>query len=179
MEETNDTAEAGTESEEKSEETVAQETPEAKISRLERENRRLYRKLEKGADKVSEPKPKEEKPTDLDSGLKALWRSYAQIEGADEWALVKQEMKNSGIQDPEELSRNVYFKQKLDGLRATKANATAADEGSRGTATSKNTVEYWLAKDELPPKELGSELREKYVEAKRNKGKNQKMFFDD
>lgn len=130
---------------------------------------------------LEKPAQPEQKSSDLDDGRKALWRSYANIQGSDEWAYVKEQMKKSGITDPEELSSNDYFKQGLERLRTSKSNADALDtRGNRGEQRSSQTsVEYWLAKGEHPPKELGSKLAQEYVQARRGQGSNAKVFYND
>ena len=165
-----------------------QETDDARLTRLTRQVNQQRKKM--GLDPLTEKQVEQRQeskaePSDtLDRGQKALWRSYAQIEGVEEWALVRQEMKNSGISDPEVLSKNPYFMQKLETLRTTKANEAAADTGNRrgNTGGGKDTAEYWLAKlgpNDPVPADLPRDLREKIVQARVSKNKTDKMFYSD
>lgn len=136
----------------------------------------------KDAQKAKETQTPEKtttEPSDLDYGQKALLRAIG-VKGSDELQLAKDYMKRTGL-DVDALESDDIFQARLDKLRTTKANELAAtDTSNRGSAGGgKNTVDYWLAKGEHPPKELGRELAEQYVEAKRNQGKNAKVFYND
>lgn len=133
---------------------------------------------------VKPPEKKDEKkePSELDHGL-----------------IEKTFFKASGINDPEvmQLAREFakrtgdtldvvlddeIFKARAEKLLTTKANADATSiktNRSGNVGSGQQSVEYWLAKDQHPPKELGSKLAQEYVQAKRNLGKDKKMFYND
>ena len=95
--------------------------------------------------------------------------------------LAKDFAKRTGL-DLDAVVEDDIFIARLEKLRTSKANEDAVDiRGNRSgnSISSQRTVEYWLAKGEHPPKELGRELAEKYVEARRAQGKSTKIFYND
>lgn len=117
---------------------------------------------------------------------------------ADNSLIEKTFFKASGITDPDvmQLAKDIakrtgetldivledeIFKSRAERIITSKANELAADTKNNrsNSTTGRNSVEYWLAKGEHPPKELGKELAVKYVQAKRNQGANTKMFYND
>lgn len=147
--------------------------------------KRIAERNAKKAEAKSEDAPKEDKPkepSDLDYGQKALLRAIG-VKGADELQLAKDFMRRTGM-DIDALEADDIFQAKLEKLRTTKANELAAEGNSgRGSGTkARDTVEYHLAKlgaDDPVPSDLPRELREKIIEARRNQGKNAKMFYND
>ena len=158
----------------------------AKALELKGLNKRRATQLKKAKDALTKPPvvpPKEEpkESSELDYSQKA----FLLAKGIEEFDLVLEEAKKFGGSlknlKLEDLIGNPYFKQRLETLRTTKANEIAADgkNNRSGTGAGRTSVDYWLAKGEHPPKELGAELAQKYVEAKRNQGKNAKQFYND
>lgn len=123
---------------------------------------------------------KGKEPSEFDYGQKAFLKASG-INGADELALVKEHQKLVGDNTPlDDLIDNPYFKQKLESLRTSKANKDAIDSSNRsGSPSSKTDVNYWLAKGEHPPRELGKKLAEEYVDARRKQLTTDKMFYND
>lgn len=111
-----------------------------------------------------EPSKKSDK---LDYGQKAFLLSSG-IK-ADEFDFVNSELKQfNGELDG--LITNPYFKSRLDEHRQEKTTDKATPSGTkRATQSSQDTVEYWIAKGELPD---DFELRKKVVRARREKESN-------
>jgi len=144
--------------------------------------KRDLKDLQKPKEESATPKETSQttEPSDLDYGQKALLRATLNIKGADELQLAKDYMKRAGV-DADALEGDDIFMAKLDKLRTTKSNELAAQStnGRGNTVSGRSTVEYWIAKGEHPPAELGRDLAYQYVQAKRNQGKNTKMFYND
>ena len=125
--------------------------------------------------KPVEVSPQDPKKGELDYGQKAYLNSLG-FKDAEDHSYVQGIMKDTG-KNLEDILSTPFVKAELTRLgeeRATKAAAPAAD-GSRQGAPARDTVEYWLAKGELPPADQ-VELRRKVVDAKIAKEKNSSMF---
>ena len=130
--------------------------------------------------KESKDKPQEKESAELDWGQKAFLKASG-LTTAEEMKLAHTFGKRNEL-DLDAVLEDDDFKAKLERHRTTKANELAAEgKSGRGGAGAggQRSVEYWLAKGEHPPKELGKELAEKYVEARRSKGKSTAMFYND
>lgn len=115
--------------------------------------------------------PAETKPEDLDYGKKAFL--IANGIKADEHQLVKDELAKSKL-SLEELVENEYFQAKLKRVRELRTSENATPKNTNRTGQSAaDTVEYWIAKGELPP---DRSLREKVVRARRDAEKNKNVF---
>ena len=126
-----------------------------------------------------ETKPDKKESTDSDLIEKAFFRA-SQITDPEVMQLAKDFAKRTG--DPlDVVIDDELFKAKAEKILTSKANTLATDtKNNRSNTTSgRNTVDYWLAKGEHPPRELGSKLAQEYVAAKRNQGKNLKVFYND
>lgn len=136
----------------------APETPEAKVARLKRQLAREERKLN------TSPEPKQEtKSGDLDYGQKAYLVANG-IKGTDEINLVKQIMKDTG-KDLDSIIESRYFQAELKEMRDDKATKEAVPTNTKRSGNSaRSSVEYWLAKGELPPEDQ-PELRRQVVNA--------------
>lgn len=146
------------------------ETPEQKYARLKRQTEQLGKKLGIDSDKSS----KSSKASELDYGQKAFLVASG-VKGAKEMDLAKEYMSNTG-KSLEEVVENKYFLNDLKELRETTASANAMPNGSkRSTNSSKDSVDYWLAKGELPPADQ-IELRRKVVNERIAKEKNKNVF---
>lgn len=147
------------------------ETLEAREARLARQLEQTRKKLGKTTEK-QEPTPS----TTSDLGEKAYLIASG-IKDADEIALTKKMAKETG-KDIETLLESTYFQVELKDFREKKATANATPTGSkRSSNSSVDTVEYWLAKDELPPASE-VELRRQVVNAKMKKEESKGQFYN-
>lgn len=154
-----------------------QESPADRKARLERE---LARHKEKHPELYEEKKPEKrgKKSEELDYGQKAYLIAKG-IEDAEEVALVKTAMENSG-KSLEEVLNASWFKAELKEFRDSKetANATPGN-GKRTGSSAANTVEYWLAKSELPPNTPeNKKLRQDVVNARIKRETTDRQFTD-
>jgi len=156
----------------------AVETPEAKRARLVRQLARLDKQLGKSDDEADdEPEPKAQtKSNDLGFGEKAFLKSYG-ISGSDELSLVKTWLKRTG-DDLDTLVEDEIFKAKLNGLREARATKEALPTNTkRSAATTRDHVDYWLSKGELPPKDQ-AKLRREVVNARIEASRNGTKFYN-
>lgn len=116
-------------------------------------------------------------PSDFDYGQKAFLVSNG-IKGKDEMALAKEVMEETGKTDLEDLVESKYFKARLKEFREDAAAKDAVPDSSRrSSAGSRDSVEYWIAKGELPPNTPENrELRTKVVNAKMKAANNGSKF---
>lgn len=85
------------------------------------------------------------------------------VKGNDEMKLVKEIMSNTG-KSLDQVLESKYFTAELNEMREMKKSQDAIPSNSkRSSQSGKDTVEYWLAKGELPE---DRELRSKVVKAK-------------
>lgn len=140
------------------------ETLEQRKARLQRQLARVDKKL--GVDKGEKTEARSKKGSDdLDYGQKAFLVASG-IKGKEETGLVRQVMAATG-KSLEDVLESKYFQAELKEIREAKQSKEAVPSGSkRSGATGKDSVDYWIAKGEMPPAELGPELRRKYVNAK-------------
>ena len=128
-------------------------------------------------------KPEEQKPApsqdskkgELDYGQKAFLIANG-FKDAEDHAYVEGIMKQTGS-NLETVLGSAFVQAELKRLgeeRATKAATPSAKDGRQGSPA-RDTVEYWLAKGELPPADQ-RELRQKVVNAKIAKAKNGNVF---
>lgn len=139
------------------------ETDEARYARLKRQTAQMEKKL--GIKSEEEPKKKTSKKSDdLGYGEKAFLVAHG-VKEADEINLAKDYMANTG-KSLDDVIGSKFFQSELKELRETKATSAATPPGSKRTGQSaQTTVEYWLAKGELPPMSE-RELRQKVVNAR-------------
>ena len=151
------------------------ESDEAKLARLKRQTsqieKRLGIKIEKPAEKVESKK---------EEGLDRIDRMFLrseQITDADEIDLVKDFVKSSG-KSIEDVVDSRAFKAELKAMREDKKAENAIPSNSKRSGQSNNSsVEYWLAKGEMPPASE-PKLRQAYVNAKMAKTAERNMFTD-
>lgn len=158
------------------------ESIEARKARLERQlsqiNKKLGNSVEKKAVEPVEKKAVEpvEKKEGLDRIDKAILRAE-KITDADEIALA-QDIKRETGKDIEDVLESRYFKAELKAMREEKNVQDAIPSNSKRSMNSnRNTVEYWIAKGEMPPASE-TQLRRDYVNAKVSKAKSTNMFSD-
>lgn len=124
-------------------------------------------------------KPETKKATasnDLDYGAKAFLAVQG-IKGADEIKLVKEFMSNTG-KDLDSVVESKHFKAELEEMRELKKTAEATPTGSKRSGQSaRDSVEYWVAKGELPPVSE-PELRRKVVNARMKKETAKSVFYN-
>jgi hypothetical protein len=90
------------------------------------------------------------KSGELDYGQKAYLRAEG-IKGTEELTLVKGYMENTG-KSLEDVVENRYFQNELKDMRELRATQDAIPTSSkRSVSQTKDTIDYWLAKEELPP----------------------------
>lgn len=115
-----------------------------------------------------------EKKGSLDRVDKAVLRTE-KITHAEDIELVESIMKETG-KDLEAVLESKYFQGELKSLREVRATKDATPDGTRRSGTgSRDSVDYWLAKGELPPMDQ-PELRRKVVNAKMAKEKSGNNF---
>lgn len=113
---------------------------------------------------------------DLDYGAKAFLAVQG-IKGSDEINLVKEFMANTG-KDLDSVVDSKHFKAELEEMRELKKTANATPSGNKRTGQSpRDSVDYWLAKGELPP-QSDVELRRKVVNARMKKETAKSVFYN-
>lgn len=125
--------------------------------------------------KPEEQKPAESKKGELDYGQKAFLIANG-FKDAEDHALVEGIMKQTGS-NLESVLGSAFVQSELKRLgeeRVTKAAAPSAKDGRQGSPA-RDTVDYWLAKGELPPADQ-RELRQQVVNAKIAKAKGGNVF---
>lgn len=159
----------------KEEQEKPKETPEARKARLERQLKRVNKEL--GLEPKEEPKKETSaQKGELDYGQKAFLVANG-IKGKEELALVQEVMEESG-KSLEDVLESKYFQSELKELRDDKATAKATPTGTQRSKTSaRDSVDYWLAKGELPPTD-NQELRRKVVNARIAQEKSANRFSD-
>lgn len=149
------------------------ETPEAKIARLKRQLKKAQQQA--GVEEAIEPKT-DRKPFVLGYAEKAYLNANG-VKGTDEYNLVSEMVANTG-KDIESLLDNKYFQAELKELRATRESKNASDALSGNNRTgqsSRDSVDYWIAKGELPPPYM-QKLRREVVNARIVTEKNGSTF---
>lgn len=170
VEETDDVEESTEEGSDTTEQT--KESPEAKLARLTRMKAQLEKKLGISTEKESKPSKKGV----LDYSQKAFLIASG-IKGNDEFSLVQEVMKSTG-KSLEDVIESKYFKAELNELRELNKSADANPaSGNRSGNSARNTVEYWIAKGELPPASE-VDLRRKVVNARMTKAKSAGQFYN-
>lgn len=124
---------------------------------------------------ATEPKKEPSEKATFDYAEKAFLRANG-IQ-ADEYPLVLEVMQSTGKSLDDVLDAK-YFQAELKERREAKASKDAIPSGTKRTASStRDTVDYWLAKGELPPLDQ-RELRQQVVNA-RIKAETAKSQFTD
>ena len=163
------------EAEQETREARPQETLEARRARLQRQLEQTERKLGI-TNEVKEVKQKVSKTSDFDLGEKAFLIANG-VKGQDETELAKRIQRETG-RDIESLLETNYFQQELKDLRENKMTQDAIPRGSkRSVNSSVDSVDYWVAKGELPPTS-DVEMRRKVVNARIQKEKAKGVFYN-
>lgn len=162
------------EAEEETPEAKPKESDEAKLARLERQAKQLKKRL--GVEEKPAKKEVSENKDGLDRIDKMILRSEG-IKSEDEMSLVQEFMKDTG-KDVEQILESRAFKAELKALREEKATEDALPRGTkRSSNTAKSSVDYWLAKGELPPASE-VQLRREVVNAKMKQIESRSQFSD-
>lgn len=94
-----------------------------------------------------------------------------------EYPFVLEKMQSTG-KSLDELLESKYFQNELQEKRELDASTEAVPKGTpRGGGATRDEVEYWIAKGELPPSDQ-PELRRKVVNARLEVEKNKSKFTD-
>jgi hypothetical protein len=156
-------------------EAKPKETDEARLARLDRQASQLRKKLGVEPKKETE-KVESKKEEGLDRVDKMLLRQES-ITDSDEISLVQDFMKSTG-KSVEDVIDSRAFKAELKLLRDDKKAEDAIPSNSKRSGQSNsNTVEYWIAKGQMPPANE-PKLRQAYVNAKMAKTAERNMFTD-
>lgn len=116
------------------------------------------------------------KSNELGYGEKAFLVANG-IKGKEEMTLAMEYAKQTG-KPLDDIIENKFFLNELKDLRDAKSVQEAIPGGSKRAGTaSRDKVEYWIAKGELPPADQ-VELRRAYVNAKIKKSKDSGMFYN-
>lgn len=175
--------ETGTEtSQETAEETKVEKpkrTPEEELAYFEGRAKRLRKDL--GLEETeSKPTKKTAQKSDVDYGQLAFYNSKAdsiKIESDSEIEFLQDTMKDTGKSQKDLLSAK-WFQAELKERKELQASSDAIPKGQKRTGnSSQDTVDYWLAKGEMPPAD-NTELRRKYVNAKMAKEQDKGKFYN-
>lgn len=144
---------------------------------LEARKARLTRQLDQTNKKLGVEVEKEVKaPAHNDLGETAFLIANG-LKEADEKALARKLSKETG-KDYEALLDSTYFQIELKNLREAKTTEQANPKGSkRSNNTSSDSVEYWIAKGELPPASE-AQLRRDVVNARIKKEDSSGFFYN-
>jgi len=143
--------------------------------------KRLKTKLEKKDEEKPEVKPvKKKSVTKKTKGFDYGQLAYLESKGVtnekdQEYLLAEVENTGKELKDVLEFK---YVKEELAGFKDDRASTDAIPDGTkRSTQTSRDKVDYWIAKDEMPPADQ-QQLRRDYVNAKIKKAEDSSKFTD-
>lgn len=127
------------------------ETPAEKFARLKGMTLRAAKDAGVSEEEIfSAPKKSSKKSEEKDYGQLAYLTANG-IKGAEEVALAQEFVKNTG-KDLDDIINNKFFQSELKELREAKATSDAVPGvAKRSGASATDTVDYWIAKGELPP----------------------------
>ena len=168
-----------TEVEEATEETTTQEEKKGKPTEtLEAREARLERQLEQTRKKLGKDgtKPKQETSAANDLGELA-YLAVNGIKTPDERAFYNK-MKAETGKSGDALLESTYFQIEFKDFKEKKASSQATPSASkRSNNSSVDTVEYWIAKGELPPADQ-VQLRRDVVNARMKKDESKGQFYN-
>lgn len=133
--------------------------------------------LERNKNKKEKPSTKSSTKSDeLDYGQKAFLATQG-ISGSDETEFTKKMLKETG-KSLDGLLESTYFQTELKSFREQKATQNAVpNSNNRSSNSAIDTVEYWIAKGELPPKS-DVDLRRKVIDARMKSEKTSGQFYN-
>jgi hypothetical protein len=172
--------------EEETEETTEAEAPnwEAEAKKWEglaKRDKKRIDKLEvalKEALNTEKPNVESRAKENFEDGFDLAAKSYLRAEGINrnEFDWVYDQMKDSG-KSLDNLMDAKWFQAELKERRANEASKEAIPSGTKRTGGgTRDKVEYWIAKGEMPPPDQ-VELRREYVKA-REKAEERSKFSD-
>lgn len=166
--------------EESGQEVVEEEKPKLTLEQQRGILQRKLTKINKELGIEEEPKPqkitKKSTKGELDYGQKAFLVANG-IKGSDEVALVQEMMSATG-RTLDDVVENKYFQAELKELRESKATKEAIPSSSkRSPSSQEGTVDYWIAKGELPPADK-VELRRKVLNERIRREEQASKFSD-
>lgn len=145
---------------EETQETEESTDWQARARELEGRLKRAEKKLSRSESETSTKAPS--KTGEFDYGQKAFLVANG-VKSADEMKLVKEIMSNTG-RTLDQVLESKYFTAELNEMREMKKSQDAIPSNSKRTSQSgRDTVDYWIAKGELPE---DRDLRSKVVKAK-------------
>lgn len=144
------------------------ETPEAKKARLERQLERLNKHL--GVDKKPETKETSTKSSEIDFGQLAFHNTKSgsvRIESDEDIAFLEKTIEETG-KSQQAILGSKWFTEELKEIQEQKRSSSAIPKGGNRSANStKDSVDYWVSKGELPENTpANQELRRKIVNAR-------------
>lgn len=141
------------------------------LGSLKRENKDLRKSKDEPKKDTSENKPQSS-----DLSEKAFLIANG-IKGADEMEFVQKLRKETG-KDIESLLDSTYFQTELKDFREKRNTDRATPVGNKRSGSSPvDTVEYWIAKGELPPADQ-VQLRRDVVNARMKKEDSKGQFYN-
>ena len=159
----------------------AEETPEAKYARLKRQLEQHEKKHKLGSHAEKQPEGDSNQasdPNELDYGQLAFLASQGvDVNSEKQLELVRKSMKETG-KDLKGLLSSKYFQAELKELKDEAAATDAIPQkGGRAGGAARNSVEYWVAKGELPPNTPeNQQLRRDVVNAKTKAAQSGSQF---
>lgn len=158
-----ETEEESNDSTESTEESKPKETPQQRLARLERQAKQLRKKL--GIDEADKPAAPSNKPSSqlstTDLGTLAYLAQNG-VEHAEDISYINEVMQTSGLSLVNVLSKS-YVQAELKERQANRKSQDAIPSNSRRSASnSRDKVDYWIAKGEMPPADQ-VQLRREYV----------------
>lgn len=147
--------------------------------------KRFQTRMKKLSEKAAEAKPEAKTEVKADKGkqevLDRIDRAVLSVKGItepEEIELVERRKAETG-RPLEDLLDSSWFKQELKELRDSNLSFTAMPKGSRRSGqAARDSVEYWIQKGELPPRNQ-VQLRRDVVNAKMHRQKQGNVFTDD
>ena len=151
--------------------------PQKPTESLEARKARLERQLAQTLKKMGVTNEKKEVPQNQNDLGESAFLIANGLKESDERSLAKKLAKETG-KDLESLLETTYFQTELKSLREQKATSNAIPTGSkRSNNSGVDTVEYWIAKGELPPSSE-VDLRRQVVNARMKKQESKGMFYN-
>jgi len=132
-------------------------------TKLQKRNKADTEKAKADLEKEKQSQNKKEDKKDFDYAEKAYLKAMG-IE-KDEFPFVKEAMQSTG-KSLDEILDSKYFQSELKEKREEKASQDAIPSGTkRSGGSARDSVEYWLAKGEMPPEDQ-PKLRREVVNAR-------------
>ena len=138
-----------------------------------RERTKILKEQLKKFEAANPSKKEAEQIKGFDYGQKAFLKASGI--SSEEYPLVEEVIAATG-KDLESVLESKYFPSELKDFRDAKTTKSAVPSGQkRSTSSTQDTVEYWIAKGQLPPADQ-RELRSKVVRAKRQMDSSKSPF---